>query len=140
MNMRAAKYFFGAAALSISTIASSASIMVTSTSEDTVGQSIVYNLRNKIAQSSLHKIVYTREQAGFIIAIVTLKQDDGSAAYSAVLLMPPFDKKGFDYYVTSIVGYCGSNVTERCGANILASFDQDMTDISTAVQETIKKK
>ena len=47
------------------TTAAAANIMVTSTSDDTVGQSIVYNLRNQVNRSSLHKLVYTREDAGF---------------------------------------------------------------------------
>jgi hypothetical protein len=120
--------------------AAAASIQVTSTSEDTVGQSIVYNLRNKIAASSLHKVAYTRDTAGFVIVIVTLKDNNGrTSIYSASLLMPPFDKKGYDYFITSAVGTCGADVTEACAASILSTFDDEITEIVSAFTEAFKR-
>jgi len=122
-----------------SSAAPAASIMVRSTSDDAVGQSIVYNLRNEIAGSALHKVVYNPEDAGFIISVITLKLDDGRSVYSATLLVPPFDGKGFDYYLTGVVGYCGSSVTKSCGSGILSSFDKDIADVVSAVAKAAKK-
>jgi len=117
-----------------------ATIMVDATSDDPVGQLLVYNLKDKINASSINKLVYTKDDAGFVINIVTIKENDGNdTAYAAVLSMPQLNKKGFDYYITSQVGFCGSSVTESCASKILAAFDQPMTDIATAISEAIKK-
>lgn len=126
-------------ALMHSSTSAAATIMVESKSDDTVGQSIVYNLRNKIASSSIHKLVYNKDDAGFVISIVTLPESDGRSVYSAVLSIPPFDKKGLDYYVQNLVGYCGSGVTESCAGNILSGFDQDIARVSAVVLEALKK-
>lgn len=139
MHFRFFKAAVAAAAAGCATVSQAATIMVDSTSQDSVGQSIVYNLRNQIAKSSLHKIVYSKADAGFVISIVTLKETDGVSVYSAALLVPPFDKKGWDYYITSQVGYCGSTVTESCASRILSGFDQDMTDVSAAIMNVVKK-
>jgi hypothetical protein len=121
--------------------APAASIFIESTSTDPVGQSIIYNLRNEIARSSIHKVVYSRNDAGFVINVITLKQHDGaSSVYSATLLMPPFDNQGLDYYITGIVGFCGSSVTRDCGSGILASFDNDIAQVVSAMQSIFKKK
>jgi hypothetical protein len=123
-----------------SSASSAATIMVQATSNDSVGQSIVYNLRNEIARSALHTVVYDKKDAGFVINIITLKQDDGrSSVYAASLLMPPFDNKGFDYYITGVVGVCGSSVTKDCGPSILASFDSDISEIVAAFTKGVKK-
>lgn len=120
-------------------MASAASILVESTSKDSVGQSLVYRLKNRIGASSIHKLVYGREDAGFVINIVTLENNNGrQTSYAAVLLMPPIDRKGFDYYVTSQVGFCGSDVTESCAEGILASFDDDISEISGAISQALK--
>jgi len=120
--------------------AEAATVMVTSTADDTVGQSIVYSLRDQINRSSLYKVAYTREDSGFIIQIVTIPENDGrTAAYSAVLTMPPLDKKGFDYYITSVVGYCGADVTNTCASRILSSFDHPMSEMIGEMTKMFKK-
>jgi|SRR6185295_7462574 len=134
------KVAFGLLVIMSATAGSSATIMVVSTSSDTVGQSIVYNLRNQISRSSVYKVAYTRDDAGFVISVVTVPGVEGrTAAYSAVLTMPPLDKKGYDYYVTSVVGYCGSEATERCASNILSGFDGDMMEIIGEFSKLLKK-
>jgi hypothetical protein len=86
-------------------------------------------------------LVYTHDDAGFVINVVTLKENDGrSSAYAAVLLMPELDKKGFDYYVTSQVGMCGQSVTKSCAEGIMSSFDSNMTEIVSALSQALKPK
>jgi hypothetical protein len=134
-----ARFSLIAGGLACSAIAHAATIMIESKSDDTVGQNVVYNLRNQISRSSVHKLVYSRDDAGFVISIVTLPDSDGSTIYSAALLMPPFNKKGFDYYINGLVGSCGSRVVENCAANILSGFDDDMARIATAVRDAMQK-
>lgn len=117
-----------------------ATIMVDATSDDPVGQSLVYQLKDQINRSSMYKLVYTENEAGFVIHIVTIKESDGNqTAYSAVLSMPQLTKKGFNYYITNQVGFCGSSVTESCASRILSAFDAPMTDVVTAITEAVKK-
>ncbi|MGE5563421.1 MAG: hypothetical protein ACM3ZV_08930 [Bacillota bacterium] len=130
-----------AIAISWSGVSSAASIMVSSTSDDAVGQSLIYYLKDDISRSSMHRLVYTEDDAAFVIRIVTLKENEGrSAAYAAVLTMPQIDKKGFNYYVSSQVGYCGADVTERCASDILAAFDQPISEVVSALTDAFKKK
>jgi hypothetical protein len=117
-----------------------ATIMVDATSDDVVGQSLVYQLKDQINRSSMYKLVYSENDAGFVIHIVTIKESDGNqTAYSAVLSMPQLSKKGFNYYITNQVGFCGASVTESCASRILSGFDQPMTDVITGIAEALKK-
>ena len=127
------------ACLLSSTSAAAATIMVQSTSDDTVGRSLVYELRNEITRSGRHSVVFTRDDAGFVINIVTLKDNEGrTTVYAASLLMPPFDKEGLSYFVTSIAGFCGANVTASCAKEVLGSFDTDMSKIAQTLSEALK--
>lgn len=125
-----------------STDASAATIFIDSTAKDTVGQSLVYQLRNKIASSSLHSIVYRQADAGFVIHLTTLHHEDRSlqTVYSAVLTMPSLSDNDTEIYITSQTGYCGSDVIGKCADGILSGFDQSMSEIASAVTEALKKK
>lgn len=129
----------GLSLLAPATAAEAANIMIQAKADDTVGQSIVYNLRNQIARSALHKLVYTRDDAGFIINIVTVAGTGGESAYSAVLIMPPLNGKGFDLFVNSFAGICGSAATEACAASILSGMDGEMAKVTSALMEVLKK-
>lgn len=139
MYSKVIKFTALVAAVMCSYAADAATIMVESTSNDPVGQSIVYSLRNQIGASSIHKLVYSKDDAGFVIEVTTLKYEDGTTVYSAALLMPPFDKKGFNYFISDLVGYCGADVTDKCAKNILSGFDGDMAQIATAFRDAMQK-
>lgn len=117
-----------------------ASLMVSYTGDDTVGQGIAYSLREAVASSYQHKLVYTEEDAGFVIILVTVSDDDDAvASYSAVLTMPQLDHKGFRYFITSIAGNCGRQRVTSCGKNILSSFDKDIQEIVAVFARSIRK-
>lgn len=119
--------------------AGAASIMVEYSGEDIVGQRIAYDLREQISRSQRHKLVYSREQAGFVLRIVTVENTRNvSTSYAAALTMPPFDKKGYDYFITMFAGNCGSSRISECSLNILSGFDEEMNSIVSAMREALK--
>ena len=133
------RWALGALLLCATTAAPAASLFVESTAKDHVGQNLVYQLKNKIGGSAIHKLVYGRDDAGFVINVITLEMQEGrQTSYSAVLLMPPVDGKGLDNYVTSQVGFCGADVTTRCAEGILAGFDDEISQIVEAVTAALK--
>lgn len=121
--------------------AAPAKIFVEATTNDSIGQAIAYDLREKINSSSLYTITYSRDEALFVISLVTTDAETGhTAAYSAALLMPPFDGKGFDYFITERVGYCGKDVSASCAAGILSSFDGAMSQVIEEFRKVLKDR
>jgi hypothetical protein len=53
--------------------------------------------------------------------------------------MPQLEKDGFNYYITSQVGYCGRDVTQKCASDIMAGFDEEISSIAAAITEMVKK-
>ena len=119
-----------------------ATIYIETTAKDNVGQALVYRLRNKIAASPLHKLVYTQKEAGFVIHLTTLNHDERSVqtVYSAVLTMPSLNGEESETYITSQTGYCGSDTIDKCSEGILSGFDEPMSEIERMVSETVKKR
>lgn len=117
-----------------------ATIYVEATGDDTVGRRLASELREKIARSAQHKMVYTREDAGFVIVLVTLEDAKNlSTAYSYALTMPQVDKKGFDYFMTSSVGVCGSDRVTTCAATIFAGADESISQFVSVLQRVFKE-
>ena len=125
------------AALLLSTnTAFSAPIYVSHSGDDLVGQRLTYGLREAIAKSAQHRIVYAEKDAAFSIFLVTVKNgDDPVTSYSAVLTIPQPSGKGLNYYVTSVAGNCGSSRIPSCADNIMAMFDDDITSIIQAIRQ-----
>jgi hypothetical protein len=83
--------------------ATAAKIYVEVTSEDAVGQTLAYEMRERISRSQRHTLVNTPSEAAFKIAIVTI-EGEGQTIYSVALTMRNFENDGFfDYFVTSWV-------------------------------------
>jgi hypothetical protein len=128
-------------AISAQASAAPAKIFVEATTNDPIGQSIAYELREKINSSSLYTITYSRDEALFVISLVTIDAETGhTSAYSAALLMPPFNGKGFDYFITERVGYCGKDVVASCASGILSSFDGSMSEVIEGFRRALKDR
>lgn len=121
--------------------AHAANIVVEYTGTDQVGTELAYELREKIAASSQHSLVHTREDAGFRVILVTVGSNDGvSAAYSAVLVWKNFiDQDGLDFFITTFAGNCGRTVAARCAASVLSGMDVEISRIVSAVMDAAKK-
>lgn len=117
--------------------ANSAPIYVSHSGDDTVGQKLAYNLRESIAKSAQHNLVYTKKDAAFSIVLITLKDNDAPATiYSAVLTIPQNGGEGLSYFINSIAGHCGSAKTPACADDIIAMFDQEITTIFNIVRQS----
>lgn len=119
-----------------------ASIYIDATSKDSVGLQLVSELREKVSQSSQHKLVYSKDDAGFVIEIVTMENaPNASTMYSAVLTMTPFDGKGgFDYFMTNSVGVCGLDRVKSCASGIYSASDERIASFVGAMQRALKDR
>lgn len=140
LMIRAVKISVSLALSLVGNPALGADIYVGVTSEDTVGQTLVYEIREKISKSQRHNLVSSPKDAAFKLSVVTLR-GDGQTVYSISLLMRNFQTEGFfDFFVTSWVGYCGSRAIESCAANIVAGVDTEIEPIVRAVSESLTNK
>lgn len=121
--------------------ARAANIIVEYTGTDQVGTELAYELRERIAASSQHTLVHTREDAGFRVILVTVGSNDrASSAYSAVLVWKNFvDPEGLDFFITTFAGNCGRTVAARCAASVLSGMDVEISRIVSAVLGAAKK-
>jgi hypothetical protein len=108
-----------------------------------VGQRLAYDLKEQFAASRQHGLVYTPQDAGFKLKVVTLNPDRSEGTqtiYSVTLTMSSFDDKmPLDYYLTSWVGKCGASVTEACAKDIVAGVNEEITPIVEAVTKASRK-
>ena len=128
--------------ISFASPAHGAAINVQSTSDDTVGSQLVYAIKNKIAQSAIHREVNTPDDAAFIVYIVTIKADEAesSTSYSMIITMKDFKyPHGMPYYITNFVGNCGVAVIDSCASAAVARIDQNIQPIIQEYDEEIKK-
>jgi hypothetical protein len=123
-----------------------ANIYVAATTPDQVGQAFVYALKEGVASSSRHKLVTSETDAAFRLRIVTLNPESTGregihTVYSVTLTMRNLDPKmsGWDYFVSSWVGDCGSDKTQNCAQAVLAGADAQMSPIVEVVSDTIRQ-
>lgn len=123
------------------TTGKAANIAVEYSGDDAVGREIAYEMREKVAASSQHRLVHRREDAAYRLILVTVGSDGGNSAYSAVLVLKNFvDGDALDYFVTTFAGMCGRNVAKRCAANVMAGVDEEISGITSAVLGILEKK
>jgi hypothetical protein len=82
----------GLVMLSIAAVPAQAAtpIQVDYAGEDTVGQRVAHALREEISKSTIYTLSYSRDDAIFVIHLVTVKNDENiSTSYSAVLTISP---------------------------------------------------
>jgi hypothetical protein len=110
-------------------------VYIEATSPDSVGQQLVYEMREKIDSSSHLAEADSDAKSFFQLRIVTL--DPGTTGgygqqftvYSVVLTGTPLDGRSGLFYLDQWVGTCGSTRVTECAAQIIAGADADMTPI-----------
>ncbi len=106
--------------------------------EDSVGNRVAYFVRESIRKSSAYRLVDEYVKAGYQISIVCSKPDSSEIgvrsifSYSYVALN--FRPKGYyDYHINHGVYRCGSSRVESCAQDIVASFDQAVSDMRARI-------
>lgn len=99
-------------------------VEVISQSEDLVGQRLVYFLKGNIRQSSSLALSYNDQEARLQVQIVTIDKDSSSPGYSTVYSMGVPTETIFPYYLTSNVGYCGTQRVQESAEGLVADISK----------------
>ena len=96
-------------------------VLVDHTGDDVVGQRLAYLVKDEVRRSGSFNLVYDETDAIYQVHLITLDPDEGYpqgwTIYSASFVLS--NEYGFDDYLTSKVGYCGSAKLQGCAENIV---------------------
>ena len=109
-----------------SAVAETAGVFVGATADDDVGKALVVEVKNSIRSNPAFHLEYLESASLYKIMIVTIDPDSKysnsgtQTVYSTTLLANSGEY--FDYYLTSLVGHCGSEVVESCAQKMVRSL------------------
>lgn len=92
--------------------------------DDLVGQRLAYQFKDEIRKSGAFEIEYSEEAAIFDVKMITLDPEEASdqtyTVYSLTFTLSNAD--GFNYYLDSYVGTCGSDAVPRCAEKMVQNL------------------
>lgn len=99
--------------------------------QDPLGKQLDFFLRERFRQSPTFREVFDPKQGAFVLHLTTIdptfNNDGFSTSYSfAVTITNP---AGFDYYVTSLVGVCGSQKLTDCATSLFGNVGSVLEEI-----------
>lgn len=106
-------------------------IFVDGSSSDTVGEEVIYYLKQDVIQSSQYHLVYSQNQSAFTIAIVTVEdypENPGTSTAYSVVLVGSSNSVFFMHWVAA----CGANRVQECAASILAGVGAEIDSLRPA--------
>jgi hypothetical protein len=112
-------------------------VYVRATTPDTVGKTLVYNIREQINSSSRYELAATESDAVLQFRIVTLDPDESasqkSTVYSAVLTGTQTVSPHATVYLKHWVGTCRVSVAVSCAENVFADVDMEVAPVLESV-------
>ena len=112
-------------------------VYVRATTPDSVGKTLVYNIREQINSSSRYELAATESDASFQFRIATLDPGEStssrSTVYSAVLTGTQIVSPHATVYLNHWVGTCGVSVAASCAENLFADVDTEVAPVLESV-------
>jgi len=110
-------------------------VYILATAADPVGQRLIYDLREKVNQSSRYELADKESESLYEIRVTTLdplvdpRLRGTTTVYSVVFTGNTFNKAGELFLINSMVGTCPANVvgTMSCASTIVAAFDEALS-------------
>jgi len=100
--------------------------------DDTVGQRVVYHLREAIRRSSSMSSVASLNASELVVGMVCLSPAPAEAGrlsnYAYAVKFVNY-RGPYDYHLSLSVGSCGTNRVTECADTIAAALDDDMTKL-----------
>lgn len=116
-------------------------IYVSVTANDSVGQQLVYEIREQLSASNQLSSTLTDSDSAFQIKAVTLdpyRSSDGgsssSTVYSLVLTMHDANNRQLSIFVDEWVGTCPAVQVQSCAASIVANVGNDVQTVLGALK------
>jgi len=130
------------AALIISLMASlpaqaEVAVQVVHSGDDSIGQRLAYFYKEALRNSS-EFVVALDPQLGFRVRLITLdpteRETGYSTVYSAVWTWNN-PEEPYDFYLTTVVGTCGSNRVKGCAEDLLVTTSQQFEKIRAILSQ-----
>jgi hypothetical protein len=104
-------------------------VSVEHTGSDLIGEQLVFQIREKIRESTSMCLSRPDEPSFIVLSLITIDSDSDKTAYSttysATWLLDSASEP-FAYYITSQVRYCGANRVEICAMSLVANTDKNI--------------
>jgi hypothetical protein len=120
-----------------------AKVFISATADDNVGSRLVYSVKEKIRASQNMELVLLQENAAYSVVIVTMDPTTPemgySTIYSVVFTIKAIDSE-IQYYWSSNVGTCGSQVIDGCAEGIVAALDKVIENYLQLLMNNVNSK
>lgn len=120
-------------------------IYLSITAYDTVGQQLVYEIREQLNSSNQLSSTLTDSDSAFQIKVVTLdpyRSTDGgssnSTVYSLVLTMHDPNNRKLSVFVDEWVGTCNALQVQSCAASMVADVGNDVQTVLGAIKANLE--
>jgi hypothetical protein len=117
-------------------------VHVEATSNDGVGQSLIFAVRERIRASSGMVLTDSYQTAKFLMKIITDdpdKEDSGAQSrtyYAATLTLASARRDQTELYIETRLGTCGRNRIEQCALRLVAILDEEISTYRQLREET----
>ncbi len=118
-------------------------VEVISRTPDTVGQRLVFAMKEGIRTSASLGISFDQTKPRMQVNVVTLDQNSSNPGYSttySLVILWDNPEQVFPFYLTQYVGYCGSNRVRECADDLVASVSEKSDEIIKLLQTATKTK
>lgn len=99
---------------------------------DTVGQRIAYNIRERLRQSSSMKNVDSLDSSEISVSFLCASPDESVSGhlstYAYAVKVANF-KGPYDYHISLRSGRCGTNRVEECAELVVSDIDSDIVEV-----------
>jgi hypothetical protein len=102
-------------------------VEVSATTSDTVGQRLVFALKEGIRRSSSLALSFDQSKPRIQVNVVTLDQSTstpGNSTVYAVVILWNNPAQLFPFYLTQYVGHCGSSRVVECADGLVAGVSE----------------
>jgi hypothetical protein len=102
------------------------SVKLEASGDDSVGQRLVYRIKEGLRRSSRFDLV-EQHSFGLEISIVTVegvRDNPGNSTVFSVIWVWNNLEQPYPFYITSEVGYCGSKRIQECAEGLVASTNK----------------
>lgn len=122
-------------------------IYISATAHDSVGEQLVYEIREQLSASNQMSVALTDADSAFQLKFVTLdpygSTDTGAAVatvYSLVLTMHDPTNHSLNVFIDEWVGTCPSVQVQGCATSILAGTNSDIMTFLGLVKQHVETR
>lgn len=117
-------------------------IWVSATADDSVGRQLVFELKEGIRRSAAMRLVDRSQDAQVFIHLVTMDPDRPSGGgnrtiYSVVWTVQSFHANPLEVFLTTQVGICGYQRASACAGGLVATTDEQVSDLRRALRDLL---